>query len=58
MIFTRRVAPAMLATVIIASGVFAPIARSARPSADEVINTELMQPVGANWANVGGNLTN
>ena len=58
MVLTRRVAPAMLATVIIASGVFAPIARSAQPSADEVINTELMQPVAANWANVGGNLTN
>jgi alcohol dehydrogenase (cytochrome c) len=64
MFSTRRVAAAMLATVLVASGLAAP-ATGARPSAqggvtstpDTTIDSEITLPQGANWPTVGGNLT-
>lgn len=57
MFLVRQAATAILATVLLASGVFVP-ATVAQPTADSVIDTEITQPISSNWATNGGNLTN
>jgi quinohemoprotein ethanol dehydrogenase len=59
MFIGRRIVAAILAAVMVASVVGGPATSSnARSTADPMIDSELQQPVAANWAGVGGNLTN
>ncbi len=59
MFIGRRIAGTVLAAVMVASALTGPATSSkAQGSADAAIDSELQQPVTANWADVGGNLTN
>jgi quinohemoprotein ethanol dehydrogenase len=48
----------ILAAVLVASGIVGPVTSKAQTIGDPIIDAELQAPVAANWADVGGNLTN
>ncbi len=58
MVFTRHVAKALFAAALIACSVIAPRTGRAQSGVDSVIDAEQTSPVTANWADVGGNMTN